>query len=84
MNIYIYISANEYIFCIETLFFIACNRGSYGFGCKERCGQCRDLNQCYHITGTCQTGCDPGYGGDMCNTSRYSLCIRQTDGYTDR
>lgn len=35
-------------------------------GCNETCGHCRDLNQCSNVNGTCLTGCDAGYQGDLC------------------
>eukprot|EP00105_Crassostrea_gigas_P043578 XP_019927726.1 PREDICTED: protein jagged-1b isoform X2 [Crassostrea gigas] len=47
----------------------ACDRGSYGYDCKETCGHCRDVSQCSNINGWCLTGCDPGYQGDLCKTS---------------
>lgn len=49
----------------------ACEHGSYGVDCKGICGQCRDINQCFHINGTCLTGCDVGYQGKYCKTRRY-------------
>lgn len=36
--------------------------------CKERCGHCREFDQCFHINGTCLTGCDAGYQGEYCKT----------------
>uniref|UniRef100_K1QLN4 Scavenger receptor class F member 2 n=1 Tax=Magallana gigas TaxID=29159 RepID=K1QLN4_MAGGI len=48
---------------------LACDRGLYGFKCNKTCGQCRGLNQCSNINGTCFTGCDAGYQGDLCKTS---------------
>lgn len=37
-----------------------CDKESYGIECKETCGQCRDLNQCYNVNGSCLTGCVAG------------------------
>lgn len=62
--------------------YLACDRESYGYGCREKCGRCRDLNQCFHITGACLTGCDAGYEGSMCNASEYNTCV--IDNETDR
>ncbi|XP_065943696.1 uncharacterized protein [Magallana gigas] len=45
---------------------LACDKGSYGSQCKEICGHCRDTDQCSNINGTCLTGCDAGYQGDLC------------------
>eukprot|EP00105_Crassostrea_gigas_P034124 XP_019918272.1 PREDICTED: uncharacterized protein LOC105317082 isoform X2 [Crassostrea gigas] len=47
---------------------IVCDRGSYGSGCNETCGHCRDIKQCSNINGTCLTGCDVGYQGNLCKT----------------
>lgn len=71
------LSDNEYY-----ILYLACDRGSYGDGCREKCGRCRDLNQCFHITGACLTGCDAGYEGSMCNASEYNTCV--IDNETDR
>lgn len=49
---------------------IACEGGTYGAGCKEACGYCRDGNQCSNINGTCLTGCDTGFKGDFCKTGK--------------
>lgn len=45
--------------------------GFYGVDCIEKCGQCRDIDQCHHINGACLTGCEAGYHGDLCKARRY-------------
>ncbi|XP_052682127.1 multiple epidermal growth factor-like domains protein 6 [Crassostrea angulata] len=55
---------------------LACEGRSYGAGCKEACGYCRDVNQCSNINGTCLTGCDAGFKGDFCKT----VCDRGSYG----
>ena len=50
------------------LFFIDCNQGTHGLGCKQTCGNCMNNESCFHINGSCLTGCDPGYEGEKCNT----------------
>lgn len=55
------------------IFLTACNKGSYGVDCKETCGNCRDLNLCLHINGTCLNGCDAGYQGYLCKTRIYFI-----------
>ena len=52
---------------LSVLFFIVqeCDKGSYGIGCNETCGHCRDFNQCSKVNGSCLTGCDAGYAGDF-------------------
>ena len=45
---------------------IACENGTYGRDCNKTCGHCRDGSSCLHTNGTCLTGCDSGYFGDLC------------------
>lgn len=54
----------------DNLIVSACAGGSYGVECNKTCGHCRDINQCYHINGTCLTGCDAGYQGNLCKTRK--------------
>lgn len=46
-----------------------CNIGLNDSECIEPCGHCRDGNQCSKINGSCLTGCDAGFKGDLCETS---------------
>lgn len=46
----------------------ACDKGLYGDGCSETCGRCRNKSNCVHTNGSCLTGCDAGYKGDVCKT----------------
>lgn len=63
-----------------------CPRGSYGAGCKYRCGRCRDGVGCHHVTGYCVSGCEPGYTGQACNNGkmfilfRYIVFLQETNG----
>lgn len=45
---------------------LACKKGLYGVDCRESCGHCREVSQCSNINGTCLTGCDAGYEGELC------------------
>uniref|UniRef100_K1QME5 Multiple epidermal growth factor-like domains 10 n=1 Tax=Magallana gigas TaxID=29159 RepID=K1QME5_MAGGI len=47
---------------------LECDKGSYGLECNGTCGYCRDINQCSNVNGTCLTGCEAGYEGDLCKT----------------
>ena len=46
-----------------------CTQGWYGKDSKEKCGHCLDGHQCFHINGTCISGCQPGYEGQLCKSS---------------
>uniref|UniRef100_K1R1S2 Scavenger receptor class F member 2 n=1 Tax=Magallana gigas TaxID=29159 RepID=K1R1S2_MAGGI len=46
-----------------------CERGWYGVNCEETCGHCRDMDQCSNTNGTCLTGCDAGFQGELCHTT---------------
>lgn len=52
-------------------FISACDEGSYGGDCNETCGHCLDVKQCSKINGTCLTGCDTDYKGDMCKAREW-------------
>ena len=49
---------------------LACENGTYGNDCKNKCGHCTDKESCSHTNGTCLVGCDPGYVGELCKTSK--------------
>ena len=49
------------------LIYIECDRGKFGRGCREICGQCKGNNTCHHINGTCMEGCNPGFIGLQCD-----------------
>lgn len=49
---------------------IACEEEKYGADCKEICGHCRDVKQCSYNNGTCLTGCDAGFKGNLCKTGK--------------
>ena len=48
----------------------ACNNGFYGPGCIEKCGYCRDQKDCHNVNGSCLTGCENGYRGYLCTSSK--------------
>lgn len=54
-----------------SILFLACDKGLYGHGCKETCGHCRDVQECFDINVTCVTGCNAVYHKDLCKTSAY-------------
>lgn len=47
-----------------------CERGFYGIECSETCGHCGDVSQCSNVNGTCLSGCDAGFKGDLCKTGK--------------
>lgn len=55
-----------FFFC----FILGCPTGFYGVDCSETCGNCRDIGQCDRNNGSCLTGCDAGYKGDLCRACK--------------
>ena len=49
---------------------IACADGTYGLECNEVCGHCKFKTNCHYTNGTCLSGCDPGFLGDLCKTCK--------------
>ena len=43
-----------------------CENNTYGYKCREVCGNCLDLKPCNHINGSCLGACKPGFQGDKC------------------
>ena len=39
------------------------------------CGHCSDLNKCHNVNGSCLTGCEEGYIGELCNSGNLSKVI---------
>lgn len=64
--------------------FTACDRGLYGNDCNETCGHCIDIDECFHINGTCLTGCAAGYLGDLCNKCMYESNKKENSSYNVR
>lgn len=50
---------------------VACKKGWYGIDCNDTCGHCSNVSECFHINGTCPTGCDAGYQGHLCKSRTY-------------
>lgn len=49
--------------------FTECPFGTYGPDCVHNCsGNCLGAVACNRTTGTCDTGCDFGYTGELCET----------------
>ena len=58
-------------------FLSECADNTYGPQCSERCGQCRDKEQCNFVDGSCQNGCEKGKQGAKCERgeSWTDMCI---------
>lgn len=48
-----------------------CDGGTYGFMCSEVCGECKSKQTCHTVNGKCQSGCKPGFYGDLCKMRMY-------------
>lgn len=49
--------------------FTECTMGTYGQDCAHKCSEkCLNEIACNKTTGKCDTGCDFGYTGDLCET----------------
>ncbi|XP_059168901.1 receptor-type tyrosine-protein phosphatase alpha-like [Physella acuta] len=47
-----------------------CRNQTYGIDCRDKCSEnCAGAGDCLGYNGTCVDGCQPGYMGDLCNTS---------------
>ena len=61
---------------ISRVYLLACEKGTYGIDCAEKCGNCR-YGDCDIKTGRCYGGCAAGYTGDTCKESKWlQYCIR--------
>lgn len=60
------------VFIYEGVFLIskACSNATYGQYCIEKCGHCRDQRDCHNVNGSCLSGCEDGYRGELCNSSK--------------
>lgn len=47
--------------------YVACPNGSYGSGCLNCVGHCKDNQVCNHSTGLCHDGCLDGWKGINCD-----------------
>ena len=48
------------------MYVLACENGTFGEDCSEKCGHCAPIGHCHHINGTCYGGCTSGYKGLAC------------------
>ena len=57
--------------CFQT----ACGKGSWGPDCSNKC-HCKDENEiCYHVTGSCASGCAERRVGTGCDAGMYVMVI---------
>lgn len=66
--------------------YLECDVGHYGYNCNETCGHCIDKLQCFHVEGTCLSGCKAGYSGQTCKKGicQFYLYIIYDLYYTDK
>lgn len=58
------------LFTFEMFIFQECNRGKFGANCAYECGHCLHKEKCHYVDGTCLNGCDDGYRGTQCKSSK--------------
>lgn len=49
---------------------LACSVGYFGQNCTDKCNS--SCKGCNHITGVCDSGCQPGWIGDFCEQGNLS------------
>lgn len=52
---------------------LECSMKTFGENCSQPCGNCKDLEKCHHVNGTCIEGCDRGFRGLLCNEGNIIL-----------
>lgn len=60
----------KYYIQVLPFFFAACPYSKYGGNCSETCGNCFKNLTCNHIDGTCINGCQKGFRGQFCRSSK--------------
>lgn len=74
--LYASLSNTTFAYCVlfinKAVFLIskACSNATYGLDCIEKCWHCRDQRDCHHVNGSCLSGCEDGYRGDLCDSSK--------------
>lgn len=61
-----YNNQQKVIFQRVTCITIGCDNNVYGPACKRSSGNCLNRKDCYHINGSCLSGCKAGYKGEKC------------------
>lgn len=54
-------------------FCVACPPSKHGENSSELCGNCFQNLPCNHIDGTCMNGCQEGFRGQLCRTSKSAV-----------
>ena len=47
-----------------------CSNNTHGPSCTSVCGHCINGAVCSHVDGSCEGGCDAGWTGEACVTSK--------------
>lgn len=61
-------------------FFVACPHSKYGGNCSETCGNCFKNLTCNHVNGTCIKGCQNGFRGQFCRSSKSIASYKSMNG----
>ena len=47
-----------------------CNDKTYGIGCLQVCGNCKNNEPCHNVNGSCLNGCNNGWYSVKCDKGR--------------
>ncbi|XP_017773532.1 PREDICTED: uncharacterized protein LOC108560479 isoform X2 [Nicrophorus vespilloides] len=51
----------------------------FGSNCVDKCGNCKDNEQCHYVTGHCPNGCKKSYLEPFCNERQYCKDVKRDD-----
>ena len=77
---YLVLTRSDRFFALCISFLVAiyisgCSNNTHGPGCTSVCGHCINGTLCSHVDGSCEGGCDTGWTGGACVTSKYFMII---------
>lgn len=61
-----YVNKLFLVYMTPLLVSIECTAGWYGDRCNHSCGYCLNGAPCFHVSGSCDNECQPGYQVPYC------------------